>query len=229
MRQSAKRLIHVLLAYLLAPLPRPGGGSGSSSRQLALHWRVGWLRGLLVRGWYGLRSRAGGTRLRCGRRLSVQGSLRLRGSGTVILGDDVIIGDRTDIYTHAPDAVVRIGDRCYLNGSRFGCQQSIDVGSGSMISDARIMDTDFHSIYRERREPSAPIPVAPVAIGKNVWIAAGAAVLKGVTIGDNAVVGFGAVVTHDVRQDRIAVGNPSREIGTVPSIFDGERRKAAGC
>lgn len=128
------------------------------------------------------------------------------------------VGDGTDIYTHSRDARVVIGNDCYLNGSRFGCFESVRVGNRCLVSDARIMDTDFHSVYRERRHPGAPIAARPVTIHDNVWIAAGSAVLKGVTIGENSVVGFGAVVTRDVRPDRIVAGNPAREIGHVPVL-----------
>jgi acetyltransferase-like isoleucine patch superfamily enzyme len=58
--------------------------------------------------------------------------------------------------------------------------------------------------------------VAPVVIGENVWIAAGAAVLRGVTIGDDSVVAFGSVVTRDVPAGTIVGGNPARELGPVP-------------
>lgn len=50
----------------------------------------------------------------------------------------------------------------------------------------------------------------PIAIGANVWIGGGALVLPGVTIGDHAIVGAGAVVTRDVPAHRVAVGNPAR-------------------
>ena len=56
----------------------------------------------------------------------------------------------------------------------------------------------------------------PVAIAENVWIAGCAAILKGVSIGPNAVVGFGAVVARDVPADRLVVGNPARDAGPVP-------------
>src|SRR5262249_49705780 len=128
----------------------------------------------------------------------------------------VIVDAKTDIFTHSFEAVVTIGDRSFVNGTRFGCVREIRIGSGAILADARIMDTDFHSIQRDRRQKSAPIRVAPVEIGENVWIAAGAAVLRGVTIGDDSVVAFGAVVTKDVAPGTIVGGNPAREIGPVP-------------
>ena len=51
---------------------------------------------------------------------------------------------------------------------------------------------------------------APVIIGKNVWIGENCTILPGVTIGDNAVIGAGSVVTKDIPNDSIAIGNPAR-------------------
>ena len=55
----------------------------------------------------------------------------------------------------------------------------------------------------------------PIKIGKNVWIGSNAAVLPGVTIGDNAVIGAGAVVTKDVPANRIAAGVPAKVIKRI--------------
>lgn len=55
-----------------------------------------------------------------------------------------------------------------------------------------------------------------MTIGDNVWLGAASAVLKGVTIGDNSVIGLGAVVTSDVPPDRIWAGNPARDVGPIP-------------
>ncbi|MBO4915150.1 MAG: sugar O-acetyltransferase [Oscillospiraceae bacterium] len=59
------------------------------------------------------------------------------------------------------------------------------------------------------------LDVAPVTIGDNVWIGAGAIVLPGVTIGQNAVIGAGAVVTKDVPESVLAAGNPCRVIRAI--------------
>jgi maltose O-acetyltransferase len=50
----------------------------------------------------------------------------------------------------------------------------------------------------------------PISIGRNVWIGGGAIILPGVTIGDDAIVGAGSIVTRDVPPGRTAVGNPAR-------------------
>ena len=50
----------------------------------------------------------------------------------------------------------------------------------------------------------------PIHIGRNVWIGGGAIILPGVNIGDDALIGAGSVVTHDVPAGAIAYGNPAR-------------------
>lgn len=52
----------------------------------------------------------------------------------------------------------------------------------------------------------------PIVIGDNVWIGGNAVVLMGVTIGNNAVIGAGSVVTHDIPDNAVAVGNPAKVI-----------------
>ena len=54
-----------------------------------------------------------------------------------------------------------------------------------------------------------------VKIGNNVYFARNCTVFKGVTIGDNCIIGFGSVVTHDIPANSVAVGVPARVVGTV--------------
>lgn len=59
------------------------------------------------------------------------------------------------------------------------------------------------------------ITCKPVHICRRAWIGAGATILPGVTVGENAVVGAGSVVTHDVEPDTIVAGNPARVIKRI--------------
>ena len=77
------------------------------------------------------------------------------------------------------------------------------------------MDTDYHSVEVDRRAPGAKPGVGPISIGRNVWIAGGATVLKGVTIGEDSVVGFGAVVASDIPAGTVVAGNPARVVRTL--------------
>ncbi len=106
---------------------------------------------------------------------------------------------------------IRIGDYALITpGVRISASDSIEIGDNCMIaSGAYITDSDWHGIYdRIERNPEP----APIRIGNNVWIGDGATVLKGVTIGDNSIVGAGAVVARDVPANVVVAGNPARVV-----------------
>jgi len=141
--------------------------------------------------------------------------LTIRGPGRVFVGDNVFIDGRghpVTPFTHHVDALISIGSNSFLNGTRFGCQKKIVIGDYAILGDARILDTDFHSIYPDRWSNDAIVRSEPITIGKNVWVAAAAAILKGVKIGDNSVVGFGSIVTEDVPNNCVVVGNPAKVV-----------------
>ena len=92
------------------------------------------------------------------------------------------------------------------------------MGEFAILGDARIMDTDFHSIYPNRWAPEAKAETQPVLIEDNVWIGGAAAILKGVHIGGNSVVGFAAVVVSDVPANSVVAGNPAALVKTLEGI-----------
>lgn len=184
--------------------------------KLRLRWRLGVLKGWICLPLWRAQSLLGRTRIRVGRGFSLQGRLILRGPGTVILGDDVTVDALTTFYTHSKQAVIQVGDRSYVNGARLGCVSRIEIGQDGILGDCRIMDTDFHPVHKGRRTSSDAGGIASVKVGKNVWLGAGSAILKGVKIGDHSVVAFGAVVVKDIPESRIYGGNPARDLGPVP-------------
>lgn len=91
----------------------------------------------------------------------------------------------------------------------------IQIGKRCLIAwNCDIMDTDFHSIILSEEEPARPIS-APVCIGDDVWIGARCIILKGVTIGENSVIGAGSVVSSDIPPHSLAAGNPARVLRTI--------------
>jgi acetyltransferase-like isoleucine patch superfamily enzyme len=176
---------------------------------------VGWqyLKGW----WYKWSYRARGIRFSAGRGFRVSGRLIVRGPGQVRFGDRVRVGMTVTPWTHDPDAIIEVGDGTFLNGTRFGCRQSIRIGRRSIVAEASIMDTDFHSTRADRHNPDAPVRVAPVLLGENVWVAANVGILAGTTIGDNSVVGYGAVVRGAFPADVIIAGNPAKVEKPIPS------------
>ena len=85
----------------------------------------------------------------------------------------------------------------------------IYVGDNTMFGPNVTVATAGHPILPELREKMYQYNM-PVHIGKNCWIGAGAIILPGVTIGDNTVIGAGSVVTRDIPENSVAVGNPCR-------------------
>jgi acetyltransferase-like isoleucine patch superfamily enzyme len=221
-----KKLIKGVLRLSLSALPSPGYPADTPPG-LHLSWRMGWVKGICYRPIWKIKQWMGGPTLVIGKRFSLQGSLICRGPGTVRIGDDVTVAMVCTPFTHDPSAVIEIGHRCFLNGTRFGCARSIRVGDECILADARIMDTDFHPVAKKRVGNGVKIGVAPIEIGRNVWIAASAAILKGVRIGENSVIAFGAVIVKDVPANRIVGGNPAVDIAAVPGT-DGAPSELAG-
>ncbi len=172
----------------------------------------------LARGqYYRAKFRALGQRVTVGRLFQVTGRLEIRGPGTVIFGDEcAIVSSRiapTTPYTQSPEAVIKFGNRVLLTGTRLSCERRIDVGDCTGLSDARIMDSDFHAVESSGQPRYNTRGVSkPIVIGANVWVGAGAMILKGVRIGENSVVGAGSVVAYNVPPNTVVFGNPARVV-----------------
>ncbi len=96
---------------------------------------------------------------------------------------------------------------------------SIEVGEGTIFgSGALAIDNDFHVAAGEWEWTDDPklcgATARPIKVGRGVFVGARAIILKGVTIGDRAVIGAGAVVTKDVPARHLAVGNPA-QVGPI--------------
>lgn len=105
-----------------------------------------------------------------------------------------------------------IGDNVGISGSTICARKKIVIGNNVLIgSGCLITDSDAHPIdWKNRREgDSNNIKCAPVIIGNDVFIGARNIFLKGVEIGDRAVVGAGSVVTRNVPANSIVAGNPA--------------------
>ena len=120
-----------------------------------------------------------------------------------------------------------VGDYTMMNGVLVMAEERIEIGSYCMFSwNVGIADSDFHPIDPAQRRidamalapfakdrPARPvIGTAPVIIKDNVWVGMGAVILKGVTIGENAVVAAGAIVTKSVPPNAIVAGNPAQVV-----------------
>ena len=107
-----------------------------------------------------------------------------------------------------PGARIEIGPRSLINGAMLHAKREIRIGADARLGfGVRIFDADLHPLDSE-----TPERIEPVRIGDRVWIGADVLVLRGVTIGDDSVVGAGAVVTRDLPPRVLAVGAPARPV-----------------
>lgn len=128
------------------------------------------------------------------------------------------------IRTIDRDASVQVGSNCGVSGVTIVSKNRISIGEGVLIgADALIADTDFHPARSPRRR-FAPIPDRrpedEIVIGNNVFIGARAIILKGSRIGDDAVIGAGAVLRGHVPPGSICVGNPAQVIGQIKPALE---------
>lgn len=104
---------------------------------------------------------------------------------------------------------ISIGDYVLISPAcRITANLSIEIGDSVMMANGvYLSDSDWHGVYDRVRAPDTD---APIVIKDNVWLGDRATVLKGVTIGENSVVGAGSVVTKDVPANVVVAGNPAK-------------------
>ncbi len=161
-------------------------------------------------------------RARCshvGMRLQMEQAPVFSGPVKVHLGDDVRLSGKATFSGARifPDPEIRIGDRTFVgHACQFSAAKSIVIGNDVLIAGGCwILDYSAHPLNPEQRIAGLqvdPEDVRPVRIEDKVWLGRNAIVLPGVTIGEGAVIGAGAVVTRDVPPGGICVGNPGRVI-----------------
>lgn len=151
------------------------------------------------------------------------------------IGDDCILGNQ--VIFESDRGKVTIGNRVFINaGTQIISRSMVEIGNDVTIAwGCVIYDHDSHSqsyinrIEDQRRQlqdfPSGnmvahknwrTVATAPISIRDYAWLGFGVVVLKGVTIGEGAIVGARAVVTRDVPAWTIAAGNPARVVKKIP-------------
>ncbi len=125
----------------------------------------------------------------------------------VVASSDMTV--RLAIWSEQPGrGRITVGKYCLIcPGVRIGSVHEIRVGDNCMIaSNAYLTDSDWHDIYNRISIGKT----APIRIENNVWIGDSAIICKGVTIGENSIVGAGAVVVDSIPANCVAAGNPAR-------------------
>lgn len=105
---------------------------------------------------------------------------------------------------------IHVGENVFINACcHFQDHGEVTLGDGCQIGHNVVFATLNHGLQPEERGITYP---APIVLGKNVWVGSNSTILQGVTIGDNAVIAAGAVVTKDVEPGTIVGGVPARFI-----------------
>lgn len=175
----------------------------------------------------------------CGKDLILGKTIILRTPGHITIGDNVAIDDHTLLDGGTgPDCVITIGNGSLISkGSVIQAKNgALNIGNDCDIG-AHVIITSISTITLENNvliagncyiggarynldDLDAPIMYqgiysrGPITIGANTWIGASVTILDGVTIGKGCVIGAGAIVTKDVPNYAIAVGNPAKVIST---------------
>lgn len=123
---------------------------------------------------------------RVGKMCRINGGAEIWFPKNLVVGDNCWIDNNTKIYNVER---ITLGDNCVVSSGSFLCTASHDVSS-----------------------PNFELTTSPISIANCVWVASNAIVLPGVSVGEGAVIGAGAVVTRDVAPWTIVGGNPAREI-----------------
>ena len=122
----------------------------------------------------------------------------------------------TRLWTLSGSAKIIIGEGVGLNGTSIVARsRTVRIGNGTMIApNVTIMDSDFHAQWPPENRLSGPSfeNDSDVTIGTNVWICTQCIILKGVTIGNNSIIGAGTIVTKDIPSNVVAGGVPAKVI-----------------
>ncbi|MBT4917346.1 acyltransferase [Candidatus Peregrinibacteria bacterium] len=159
-----------------------------------------------------------GKRIKFGKNVILNHKFRFQGKGTLEVGDNCNLyahEEATRFLTFNKEAKITIGKGTRLNGTTFQCKSSIEIGEDCLIGSAMLIDTDFHSIYHEHRNDPAHIKSKPIKIGDRCWLAGQSTILKGVTVGNESVVAFRALVTKDVPEKVVVAGNPAKVVKEI--------------
>ncbi len=157
-----------------------------------------------------------------GKNLGIELLPEVVGHSEIYIGDDVQFSGKIGIISgrvfDRPRLV--IGHRSSIgHGTIISVNREVTIGDDVLIAGAvRIVDNDGHPIDADRRAqhaPPDPESTKPVHIGNKAWIGNSACILKGVTVGEGAVVGALSVVTRDVPAYHVVAGNPARIVKSL--------------
>tara|TARA_Y100000991_G_C21928090_1_gene329580 strand:- start:144 stop:710 length:567 start_codon:yes stop_codon:yes gene_type:complete len=156
----------------------------------------------------------------CGKNM-LYGKLIISNSGKIQIGSNCIIASRSKNYQNSispvsislmeKDTEIKVGNFVELIGCFIRIRYGLEIGDRSIITPGvKIIDHD-HLISPKKRKLKE-YPGKKIKIGNDVWVGYNAMILKGVNIGDGAIVAAGSVVTKDVKSNTIVGGVPAKKI-----------------
>lgn len=148
--------------------------------------------------------------------------VRRKGNGRIVIGEGVTINSArwanwlgtsgSMMLSVENGALLELKRGSGVSACQLIANVGIEIGEEAMIgAGCLICDSDMHEVPLGS---DRPVAMAPIKIGKRAFIGARSIILKGVTIGDGAVVGAGSVVTSDVPPNSLAAGNPAMVLRT---------------
>ncbi len=151
-----------------------------------------------------------------GSNVSLDGLPFIAGPVEIHLGNDIWLGGNIAIQSgrFLDNPVLRVGDRTKLNWNlSITVNREVVIEEDVLISyDCRISDSDGHPRQMDLRIANAPLDprdIRPVRICRGAWIGNGSHIMKGVTIGEGAIIGANSVVITDIPPFALAFGNPA--------------------
>lgn len=152
-----------------------------------------------------------------GKRVKIESLPFVRGHTSLVVGDDVRFSGDFSVSSgrFCDHPTLRIGDRTFLGHNvTITCNREVVIEGDVLIAgDCKIADYDGHAAAMEQRvRDAAPTAneIRPVRICRGAWIGYGSSVMKGVTVGEGAIVGAHSIVTRDVPPHAVVAGAPAR-------------------
>ena len=184
--------------------------------------------------WHRLKFFVTGKRFSVGPGFRVYGKFRVVGPGEVRIGKGCfVLGEilrPVSFVTWSKNSLIVVGDEVGFNGTVINCYDRVVVDDLCNIADAYIIDSSAHHLSADRRHlPLETVASGPVHLCRNVWVSLQAVILKGVTIGENSVVGACSLVREDVPANAFVGGYPAKKIRDIsPKYKDCPGRSESG-
>ncbi len=151
----------------------------------------------------------------CGKNVWIDKNVEfLRFPNNIDISSNVIIKEGTRICSCNKNAQIKIGKNTTIGYHNFiFASDNIEIGEDCLIAAFVYIVDSNHEIKKKTKINQQPNSTAPIVIGNDVWIASNVTILKGVNIGDGAVIAANSVVNKDIPGYKIYGGSPAVEIG----------------